>query len=97
MNPEQDIQDGIYDDISVLLTKADCLEKASAYIAHYLQAKLGEGIIADYDYAIVEHSDLGLTANVEFHFSWNLNNCVGLLVIPKDNAAAAYDRAMAIV
>lgn len=97
MNPELEIQDGIYEDLAELLEKADSLGKAGAFFVHYFQGKMNAGIIDMFDYQIVGNEKDGFTATVEFSFQWNVNNTCSMIVIPRDNPAKAYDRAMSIV
>lgn len=97
MNPEIVLQDGIYDDISVLLSRANTVDKASAYLSTYLQRKMGEGIIDLYDYTIIDMGANGLQANVEFSFQWNIAQVCGMLVYPKRSLAKAFDHAMGVI
>ncbi len=96
MNVELQLQEAIYEEISVLLTKADSKEKASAFIAHFLQKRVGEGVIDSYDYTILD-TPTGYQANVEFCFCWNIGQTCGMLVYPKRNPTKAFDAAMGIV
>lgn len=97
VNAELQLQEGIYDDISMLLSKADSEEKASGYIAHYLQKKVGEGIIDTFDYTILNMRSNGFQANVEFCFQWNIGQTCGMLVYPKRTPAKAFDHAMSVI
>lgn len=97
MNPELEIQEGIYDDLSVLLSKANTPEQASAYFASYFQAKIGKGVIDMYDYAIKDMGVDGLQAIVEFSFAWNIANTCNMLIIPKVSLAKKFDRAMGVI
>lgn len=97
MNVELQLQEGIYEEISVLLSKANSEEKASAFIAHFLQKKVGEGIIDSYDYTIINMGSNGFQANVEFCFQWNIGQTCGMLVYPKRSAATAFDAAMSVI
>jgi hypothetical protein len=97
MNPELAIQDGIYNEISILLSKADSVEKASALVAHYLQKKIGEGVIDMYDYTINDHGVDGYTASIEYSFVWNIANTCSMLVVPKVSPLKAFDHAMSII
>jgi len=97
MNPEIEIQEGIYDDLSQLLSKANTIEQASAYFAPYFQGKIGTGIMDMYDYAIKDMGPDGLQAIVEFTFAWNIANTCNMLVIPKVSLAKKFDRAMGVI
>ena len=97
MNVEISLQDGIYDDISVLLTRAVSVEKAGAYLANYLQRKMSEGIVDLYDYTITDMGIDGLKADVTFSFQWNAAHICSMLVYPKRSLAAAFDHAMGVI
>lgn len=97
VNVEQQLQESIYDKISILLSKSDSTEKASAFIAGFLQQKVGEGVIDSYDYTILDLGVNGFQASIEFSFQWNLNITHGMLVYPKRTPANAFDQAMSII
>lgn len=97
MNPELEIQEGIYNEISELLSRADTVDKASAYIATYLQSKIGLGVIDTYDYTIIDLSANGFQANIEFSFTWNVAQTCNMLVYPNRSPAKAFDQAMSII
>ena len=97
MNVELVLQEAIYDTISILLSKADTEDKASAYVANFLQQKVGEGVIDSYDYTILDMGVNGFQANVEFSFRWNIAQTCGMLVYPKTSPAKAFDHAMGVV
>lgn len=97
MNVELQIQEGIYNALAELLAKADTGDKASAFLSHYFQKKVSEGVIdASYDYTIICHPD-GWHADVSFSFAWNLNNTCSMLIIPKHSPVTAFDRAMGVI
>lgn len=97
MNPEFEIQEGIYDDISILLSKSDTIEKASTFMVHYFQKKMSEGIVDMYDYTINNLGTNGFSATVEYSFAWNIANICSALVYPKRSPIAAFDHAMRII
>ncbi|MDE1830390.1 MAG: hypothetical protein KGI25_08705 [Thaumarchaeota archaeon] len=97
MNPELEIQDGIYEDLSLLLAKANTIEHANAFFASYLQAKIAAGIIDMYDYEIKDMGIHGLQAFVEFNFAWNIVNTCNMQILPKITLAKRFDRAMGVV
>lgn len=97
MNLEIEIQEGIYDDLSVLLSKSSTAEKASAFIAHFFQKKVSEGVVDMYDYTINDLGANGFSANVEYCFAWNITNTCSALVYPKRGPITAFDHAMSII
>lgn len=97
VNVELQLQEHIYEKISELLSKADSTEKASAFVANFLQQKVGDGVIDSYDYTIIDAGINGFQASVEFCFQWNLNNTHAMLVYPKRTLANAFDHAMSII
>lgn len=97
MNVEIALQEGIYDNISELLSRATSIEKASGYIAAYLHMKLCEGVIDTFDYSIKDMGIDGIQAIVEFSFAWNVGNMCNMLVFPKRSPAKAFDHAMGVI
>lgn len=97
MNVEIALQEGIYNEISILLSKSNTVEKASSFVAHFFQKKVHEGVIDMYDYTIVDASPNGFHATIEYSFAWNISNTCSALVYPKHSPAAAFDRAMGVV
>lgn len=97
MNPEFEIQEGIYDDISVLLSKSDNIEKASIFLVHYFQEMMSKGIVDMYDYTINDLGTNGFSADIEYSFAWNIANICSALVYPKRGPTAAFDYAMSII
>ena len=97
MNVEQAIRDGIYNEISELLGKADSMEKASAYLANYFQCKMHEGVIDMFDYSLDDMGPNGIHASVKYSYQWNVDNTCIMVVSPKRSLAKAFDHAMSVV
>jgi hypothetical protein len=97
MNVEIIIQEGIEQDIAELLEKSDTMEKASAFLCHYLQKKISEGVLDLYDYTLTDKKTLGIWVYIEYTFAWNVNNTIMLIIGPNKSNNSAYNRAMGVI
>jgi hypothetical protein len=91
---DDELVEQIKTDVSVLLTKAQDDDHLSNLIAGYLQSKLGQGIIADYNYYPGKLP--ALSVMIEVSFPCNLNVLYSFWVFGED-PVSNFDRAMSIV